>query len=178
VSWGGATGLPGVSVFYAPFGADAGADLMTFFNAIKAFFPSGLTWQIPTSGDVITDGNGELTGAWTAGTGGTVVGTGAGSYAAGVGAYVNWQTGTIVDQRRLKGRTFLAPLIVGAYDSTGTIVNASLTTMQTAASVLAASTHLTVWHRPETSTSNDGSSGLVTAGLIPDQVTSLRTRRR
>lgn len=178
VAWSGATGLPGVSVFYGPFGVDAGADLVTFFNAIKAFFTSGLTWQIPVAGDGITDSTGLITGSWTAGTGGTVVATGAGTYAAGCGAYVNWGTSTIIGGRRLKGRTFLAPLVSSCYDSGGTITNANLTTMQTAASALAASTHLVIWHRPTSPGGVNGSSGTVTSGVLPDQVTSLKTRRR
>lgn len=178
VAWSGAAGLPGLSIFYAPFGTDAGADLMTFFNAVKGLFPSSVQWQVPTSGDTITDSDGAITGAWTAGTGGSVVGTGSGTYAAGVGAYINWQTGTIIGRRRLKGRTFLAPFITLNYDSSGSITPTALTTAQAAATALASSGHLVIWHRPTSIGAADGGSGAVVAGQVPDQVTSLRTRRR
>ena len=177
VTWSGLTALPGVSVFYAPFGTDAGADLMTFLNAVKGVFPAALSWNVPTSGDTLTDTSGLLTGAWTAGTGGNVSGTGAGAYAAGTGAYVNWQTATIIGSRRLKGRTFLCPLIVSTYTTTGIVGAGTLTTLQGAVTTLAATGHLTVWHRPTGPGVNDGGSGTVTAGLVPAQVTSLRTRR-
>ena len=177
VAWSGITALPGVSVFYAPFGTDAGANLNTFFGAIKGQFPASLSWNIPTSGDVIQDSDGAVTGAWTGGTGGSVVSTGTGVYPAGTGAYINWQTGTIVGRRRLKGRTFLAPLLSAAFDNSGTIATSTLSSMQAAATALAASGALVIWHRPTSIGAADGSSGAVTAGLIPDQVTSLRTRR-
>lgn len=177
VVWNGLTALPGLSVFYAPFGTDAGADLMTFFNAIKTQFPALLSWQIPTSGDTIQDSDGAITGAWTAGTGGLVQATGAGNYAAGTGAYVNWGTSTIVGRRRLKGRTFLSPLIAGNFDSVGTINNSVVTSLQTACATLAATGHIVIWHRPSSIGAADGTSGVVTSAQVPDQVTSLRTRR-
>lgn len=178
VSWVGATGLPGVSVFYAPSATDAGADLQTFFNAIKGLIPAVTTITIPTSGDTIDDATGALNGAWTGGTGGAVACTGGGNYFAGVGAYINWQTNGIVNSRRLKGRTFICPLTVNQSDSNGTLLAAAVTTLTTAAGVLAASGHIDIWHRPSAPGASDGASSLVVAALVPDQVTSLRTRRR
>jgi len=178
VVWNGATGLPGVSVMYGGTASDPTGDILTFFNAVKAFFPTGLTWQVPNSGDLVNDTNGALTGGWTGTGGGTVTATGAGAYAAGCGCYVNWGTAGIVGGRRLRGRTFLAPLITGTYDSSGTITNANLTTIQAAATALAAASKLLVWHRPSSAGAGDGQAFVITSGLVPDQVTSLRTRRR
>lgn len=176
VLWSGATGLPGVSVFYGGSGLAANAAIKTFFTAVQSLFPAGLQWQIPTSGDTVDVASGVLTGSWVnAPGGGTVVASGAANYAAGCGAFVKWQTSAVIGGRRLKGRTFLAPLINSAYDN-GTIVNANLTTIQNAANALATAAVTTVWHRPV-----GGSGGVAvspTAALVPDQVTSLRTRRR
>lgn len=178
VTWNGLTALPGLSVFYAPSGVDPTGDLVTFFNAIKALFPSGLTWTVQNGGDELSDATGVITGAW-AGAGGTgVVGSGGGlAYAAGVGCYVNWQTGTIVNGRRVRGRTFLTHMITTAYDTSGTITNANVVTIQNAANAVVAGGKTVIWHRPSPGGSNGSSAALLSAN-VPDQVTSVRTRRR
>jgi len=176
VVWSGLTGLPGLSVFYGDAGGSANADIKTFFTSIAALFPTPLTWTIPGNGDLVDDATGTLTGIWTnTGGGGTVNAAGSPPYAAGVGAYVNWETSGIVNGRRVKGRTFLLPLFNSAYDNSGTIVNAYVTTLQTAATALVTAGSTLVWHRPGTGT---GSSFQPGAATVPDQVTSLRTRRR
>lgn len=178
VAWVGATGLPGVSVFYAASATDAGADLMTFFGAIKGLIPSVTTITVPTNGDLIDDTTGALSGAWSGGTGGATACTGAGNYFAGVGAYINWATAGIVNSRRLKGRTFICPLTVNQSDSNGTLLAAAVTTLTTASATLATSGHIVIWHRPSAPGMANGTSSVVTAATVPDQVTSLRTRRR
>jgi hypothetical protein len=178
VLWTGLVGLPGVSVFYAPAGTDPSGDLVTFFNAIKAQFPTGLSWGVPGRGDELNDATGALTGGWTGAGGATVLATGDSHFAAGCGAYVNWPTGTIVSGRRLRGRTFLAPIKSQAYETNGTIDNAVVTALLTAAQALAATNHITIWHRPDPVSHTGGSSALANDAAIPDQVTSLRTRRR
>lgn len=178
VVWSGNTGLPGVSVFYGDFATSANADVKTFFNSIKGAFNTSLSWSIPTGGDTINDATGTINGVWSnvAG-GGTVTGSAAGNYAAGVGAYCNWRTATILNGRRLMGRTFLTNLVTGCYDSTGTIDNSNLGTLQTAATTLANTGKLKVWHRPSPGGSN-GASGFIATASLPDQVTSVRSRRR
>jgi hypothetical protein len=176
VTWSGATGLPGVSVFYATGGTDPTGDLVTFFGAIKSLFAPGVSWAILNSGDTIDDTTGTINGGWTGTGGNVVVSTGAGAYAAGVGCYINWSTGAIVGGRRLKGRTFLCPLLSNQYDTNGTIVNTSLATIATPATALVATGKMRIWHRPVSGVG--GSSALMTAATLPDQVTSLRSRRR
>lgn len=179
IDWTGLTGLPGVSVFYGEPASTANADLKTFFTAIQSLLPAGLSWTVPAGGDMIEDSNGALSGTWSnpAG-GGTVAASGAAAHAAGVGAYVNWRTAAVVGGRRLMGRTFIAPLMNSAYDNSGTIVTGNLATLQTAASALVTAAQTVVWHRPTTSGGTDGSSANPTVAQVPDQVTSLRTRRR
>lgn len=178
VTWTGLSGLPGVSVMYFIPGNPAPASLVTFFTAIQSVFPAGLSWTIPTSGDTIDDATGTLTGGWSTSGGGTVAASGAAAHAAGCGAYVNWSTGSIVGGRRLKGRTFLAPLMNSAYDNAGTIVTGNLTTLQNAATALAVGDGLVVWHRPTSPGGSDGIAALTISAQVPDQVTSLRSRRR
>ena len=175
VVWSNAAGLPGVSVFYGQSGAAANAALKTFFTAVQSLFPAGLTWSIPTTGDTIDSTTGGLLGSWVNVIASpSVVASGAANYAAGCGAFIKWETGAIFGRRRLKGRTFMAPLINSAYDA-GTILNSNLATLQTAASNLVTANVLYVWHRPGSS----GSGAVApTAATVPDQVTSLKTRRR
>jgi len=176
VAWTGVAGLPGVSVFYGDLAGSANADIKTFFTAIGGLFPVGLTWSIPGNGDLINDATGVLSGTWVNGAGGgTVAASGAAQHASGVGAYVNWRTGAVVGTRRLMGRTFLAPLMNSVYDSSGNIVTANLTTLQTAASALVTAGSTVIWHRPNGAA---GSSHQPVAATVPDQVTSLKTRRR
>jgi len=178
VVWNGTSGLPGASVFYGALGASANADIKTFFTSIQSLFPAGLTWAVPGNGDLLDDATGILTGVWiNTGGGGTVSASGAAAHAAGVGAYVNWRTSTVIGRRRLMGRTFLAPLMNSAYDAQGTIVAANLTTLQTAANALVTAGHTRIWHRPDSSHTG-GIAQVPAAATVPDQVTSLRTRRR
>lgn len=178
VAWVGATGLPGVSVFYCPSATDAGADLLTWVGAIKGLIPAVTTITVPTNGDLVDDVTGQLSGSWTGGTGGATACTGGGNYFAGVGAYVNWGTALIIGGRRLRGRTFVCPLTVNQSDANGTLLAAAVTTLTTASSTLAATGHLSIWHRPSAPGMSDGASSTVTSATVPDQVTSLRTRRR
>lgn len=178
VVWTGLTGLPGVSVFYSDFGDDPTGALGTFFTAIKSLFPSPLSWSIPAAGDVIEDTTGALTGEWALGTSATVTANGDSSYQAGGGAYVIWGTGGIRNSRRVRGKTFLAPLSYNQFDSSGTLGTTTRSTLQTAAAALAATDLLVIWSRPIPPSTSNGLSNLVTSANVPDQVTSLATRRR
>jgi hypothetical protein len=177
VLWGGLSGLPGYSLFYATSAGALASDLVTFFNAVKAVFPSPLSWDIPISGDTLDDATGTINGGWTDVSGGVVTSVTAGAYAAGVGAYASYGTAAIVNGRRLRGRTFLAPLIANGFDSSGTISSSYLAVLSPAVSTLAASGKMVVWHRPTVAAPSSGSSSLVTSGTVPDQVTALRSRR-
>jgi hypothetical protein len=177
VAWEGLGGLPGLSTFYYGVATPNVSDAVTFFNAIKALFPSGLQWTIPSSGDEIDDATGQLTGGWVGSGGGSVSATGGSAgYAAGVGTRVRWDTLVIAGGRRVRGSTFLCPLVTGCYDGSGTISTTNLTTFQTAASAFAASgVAKGIWHRPV-----NGSGGLYAAintATVPDKVTMLRSRR-
>lgn len=182
VLWQGFPGAPGFSVFYAPDSTDAVASIKTFFTTCRTEIPTGVSLTIPFAGDSISDTTGELGGSWTSPNGGVVTCVGSGAYAAGTGAFVRWLTGGIVNGRRVKGHTFLCPLIAADYDTVGSLSSTALSTLSGAAAVLGAANTLVVWARPFTGTVSDpvpraGSSHAVIAGTVPDQVTSLRSRR-
>lgn len=177
VTWTTGPGGLGLSVFYSQDAADATADLFNFFNAIKGGFPTAVSWSIPSAGDKIDPLTGILNGSWSGGSAATLVATGATSlYAAGTGGFIRWNTDVIENGRRLKGRTFLVPLLADQYDAQGTINNAVITSWQTAANTLVATDKLVIWHRPTGGAAN-GSSADISSAVAPDKVTSLRTRR-
>lgn len=177
VEWSGLTGLPGVSVFYTLSTDDATAELGTFFNAIKGSFVSPLSWRIPAAGDQIDSATGTLTGAWSGGTGATIGASGSGVYPAGTGGMIRWLTGTIRRGRKFEGRTFLTGIMGSQYDTDGTILAASITQWQSAATALAAANKLVLWGRPIPTGAANGVASKISAGVAVDKVTSLRSRR-
>lgn len=174
-------GAPGVTQFYADDAAtlqDVVDDIRAFFEAIKALLPSGLTISVPGNGDNLNDVTGQISGAWSVGVTPTVVTcTGVGAYAGNAGAVVHWLTGGTINGRRVRGRTFLVPLINTAYDTSGSISTAALATLQTAANGLVTGSggDLVVWHRPTNFAG--GSSFQWNGNRIPDLAVSLRSRR-
>ena len=178
VTWTGATGLPGVTVFYSLGSADATASVGTFLTAIKGLVPNVVTWRVPASGDTLEATTGALTGSWSGGTAATIAATGSGNFAAGTGAYVRWATNTIRAGRKFQGRTFLCPLLASQYDGQGNVTAAAVTTLQTAANALvAASPTIVIFGRPTPGLSNGTFAG-ITGATVSSTVTSLRSRRR
>lgn len=178
VVWNGASGLPGVSVFHSLDSVSGAlAAIRAFFLACQSLAPSGVTWTFPNSGDIFDSATGTLTGGWSDTAVASVPASGAVAYAAGVGNFVKWNTGTIIGGRRLKGRTFFAPLGNDRYDGSGTIVDASVTLMQNAANTLVATGTRNVWHRPTSPGAADGQVHVVTSATAMDKVTALRSRR-
>lgn len=177
VAWQTGAGGSGVSVFYCLSSSDLTPALGTFFTSVRAFFPTAVSWSIPASGDLIAEDSGFITGLWTGGTAATITGQGATAYAAGTGGFIRWGTGGIAGSRRVRGRTFMAPLLSSMYDITGTLVDASVTTFNAAASALVVSQNMVIWHRPKVGTHVGGLSFVALSGQMADKVTSLKTRR-
>lgn len=186
VAWQGWPGAPGVSQFYLDdtAGQTQVDAIRTFFNAMVALLPTGLTITVPNSGDTVDESTGKLTGTWSVPTAPVaVVGTGIGAYAGNAGAVVHWLTNSVTRNRRIRGRTFLVPL-VGSYDSAGSLATASQNGIATAATnlVTAAGGLIHVWVRPvyqkgTGSLIRGGMSGPITSSRVPDLAVSLRSRR-
>jgi len=177
VIWTGFTGAPGLSTFYGVSGLTLAPRIRTFFAAIATVVPSNVTWSIEPFGARIDDTNGNLVGDWSItpapanvqGSAGTV-------YQAPTGLMINWITGSIVNGRFLRGKTFIVPGPTGSAD--GTPVATNLATIQAAASALITpADNLKVWHRPSAPGATDGSSALVNAAQVPDKFMVLRSRR-
>lgn len=149
-----------------------------FWTSVAAIMSGYVTVTVPTTGEEFDDVTGLLTGSWSEGTGAAITGGGSGSYAGGVGACVGWSTGGIHNGRKVRGRTFIVPLASNTYDSDGSLAAATVTSLNTAAATLvtAGSTKLAIWSRPSVAVPVGGAYP-ITAGLVKDHVSWLRSRR-
>lgn len=175
ITGGGATSF--YSANLAP-GAFSTA-LRNFFAGQNGLFPVGLTITFPSSGDLIDESTGALTGTWSAAAPVNVSGSGTGAYAAGVGMRVTWNTAGVTRRRRVRGTTFLVPMKASEYDTDGTISSAAKTSVETGAAALVAadSGSLRIWTRPSAPGLSDGHAHPVLSATVPDMVAWLRSRR-
>lgn len=178
VLWQGIPGMPGYTNFYCDAAASIPLGAITsFFDAYKASVPTGLNWTIPNTGDIFDSTTGLLNGTWTQGTVSTVTSTSVGStWAGNAGSVTNWTTAGIANGRRVRGRTFMVPLVVGAFDN-GSLTSSALSTFRAAANTLVstAGNDLRIWHRPVGGAG--GSAHAITGANVPDLAASMRSRR-
>lgn len=161
----GFVGGPGVATFYALNGTTAVPQLRTMWSSLAAKMPSVMAIKVISAGDTIDDVTGDLVGAWSIADAAGVQGVDAAAYPAPAGACIAWLTTTILDGKRVKGRTFLVPLGGGSYQSDGSINPANVTAITNAAAayVTASVGNAVVWHRPRAARAADGSRPAVTA---------------
>lgn len=174
----GVTG-PGVATHYV-----LGTMSSTEQSAIKAFWtdlagqmPIGVSIDVPTSGEVIDDNNGDVVGLWSAGSGGTIHGAGATGYAQGVGARIVWETNGVTNNRRVRGSTYVVPLLSSAWDPDGTMRAVVVTAIEGAASTLRAALPSRLAILTRLTTVHSGTSHAVTSSRVPDTPSWLRSRR-
>lgn len=186
----GASGLPGVSTFYAVDPVVLTGDLNAFYTTMKEMFPANVTATVENTGDVINDADGKITGSWSGGIGTAhPSANGPTPYSAPSGAVVTWLTGLIVNGHRVRGRTFIVPLWGAAYENDGTLSPATLANINPAAALLWDS-HLAnflIWARPVTARAATptlkaraarlGTSVNVSGSRVTDKAAVLRSRR-
>jgi len=193
--WTGFSGAPGYTVLhYRDFAADnsspeavtaAGATAAVnrtrvFFDAIKALLPTQVFINVEPEVDVINSDDGQLLRSYTAATPQAVNGTATSAYSAASGAVVNWRTDGVRNGRRVRGRTFLVPLAMTAFATTGQLATASQTTLQAAATALADNTStpdLHVFGRPTSAGATDGVTYPVSNAGVPLMGAILTSRR-
>lgn len=178
----------GLTTFYVQGSASSlPASVKAFFTATKATFPSGITWTIPNTGDVIDDTNGTLVSVWTGSGGGTETSGGTGTnFVQGAGGRVKWLTGGIYRGRRVVGTTFMVPLVMDYWEGASAISSVALSNWSTAAAnLLAAEPGLAVYSREVESdpdadppvVGTPGESNLIVSALVPDATSWIRSRR-
>jgi hypothetical protein len=178
-TWNGFPGAPGVTTLYWDAAAATPnlAAWNTCLTAIAGRIPADVVFQSQNTGDVLDDATGAIIGVWTGAVQASVPGTGVGAYSAPAGAHANWRSAGIVSGHRVRGRTFLVPLIGTAFDADGSLSATALTTLRNAFTTFqaAAAPDLLVWHRPVGG--GGGNSFPVTSVDIPDKSAILRSRR-
>lgn len=169
---------PGVTTWYfAETATGFLADLNVFWGNVGNRFPVGLTVVTQNTGDLIDIDTGALSGTWTDGVTSSVNTSGTGAYAGGVGARIKWATSGVRNGRRVRGSTFLVPLLAASYAVDGTIDGSILGSLQGFANTLYTNTagDMRIYSRP--SGGQAGQASTVTGVVIPDKVSWLRSRR-
>jgi hypothetical protein len=189
--WSGFQGAPGYSKFSFQNLIDdssrnaAGVQVKNFFDGIISLMQS--SWNIAVQSSI--DEFDMATGALTGGSAMTTVpapsvGTGAATltYQGGAGACVTWTTPVVFNGRRVRGRTFLVPL-VNAAASDGTLAATALSAINSAALAFAnaAGPEFSIWARQFSPTNPNlqigGALAPVTGGSSKDMTAQLRSRR-
>ena len=177
VLWQNWPGAPGYTNHYVGSAVLAQTAIRTFYDAIKTFLPTGLTVQVPSSGDQVNEATGDITGVWTGAAQAVVSGLGAGGYAGPAGLCVNWRTSALIRGRRPMGRTFIVPIVGSLFETNGTLTSGTVATAQAAASQLITDLagELKIWSRPTPTIA--GANVTVISAQVPDMAAVLRTRR-
>jgi hypothetical protein len=194
VPWSGGRGGPGVSTFYCLDAATGLVAVRTFFDAVKAFVASGISWSFFGAGDTLVAETGILSGEWQATGQTTVTSTGSAlSSADPVGAMITWKTGAVLFGHRIVGRTFLVPSPHTVFSS-GTLDGPVQATLTAAAETMidAVPGNFVVWSRPKLATpswtdvrgvqhparaGHDGAVAPISSAFAPDKAVVLRSRR-
>lgn len=182
----GFPGAPGYSTFAFAYGDGAGTEdqfecVLAFYEAIKGSFPTTWSFLLAPEHRVVDEATGALvdliprggTGSSTA-----IAGTGGGSFGPSIaGAVISWRTLTNNWTRRVRGRTFLVPLVPSSYQADGSLVDALAVDLAAAATTafITPETDFGIWSRPRNDTG--GKFALATAASCPDRVSYLRSRR-
>lgn len=179
VVWSGAGVIgPGVSTFYFDeAGSGFVAGVTSFLTSVQSRVPVGVTWAIDNTGELIDIATGDISGTWTDGTAGSVSGTGTAAYIHGVGARIVWGTAGRTNNRPVHGTTFLCPLTVTQFTTSGDMDPAAATSIQTAALALAAVAGggLRIFTRPRAGVT--GAAHEITSVSVPTNPAWLRTRK-
>lgn len=160
--------------------------LGTFFTALKPYFPTTITMQIPSTGDQVNDATGVLVGSWAASGGTSITGSGTGIAATPVGLEVAWLASDVIDGHRPVGKTLIVPVSSQALTTSGVIGSAVITAVNSAAAALiAATTSFGIWHRPVYNRKVDppqlvrpGVMVAISSGICRSAPTVLRSRRQ
>jgi hypothetical protein len=190
VNWTGFVGAPGYTNLYVRDFSEGDvnqtmADSFTlrldaFLDSFQAHIPQAVNYLIDPTLEVVEDTTGELLRFMTITPDTARVGAGTGNYAAPSGAVVNWYTNFVRNGRRMKGKSFIVPLVSTAYESNGTLGSSFLTAIRAAANTLVTAPgdgRLGVWGRPTTPGGTDGIWAFAETSSVPDMAAVLRSRR-
>lgn len=182
VTFTGGSGVPWLATHYfreaGGTAQQAATAVGTFWGAVDAFINSGTDWTTEADVSLIDDATGQLTGVQSTtpvtGTGGSAVER----LPQQDQILVRWRTGSTVNGRELRGRTFIPGVIEDTNDA-GDVLAATRATILTAAQALItdANSVLLTWHRPTSPGAADGSEAIVTTASVWQRFAVLRSRR-
>lgn len=180
ILWGG-TGIvgPGTSTLYFDSTATGFVSaLSTMLTAWKTYLPNTTTVHIDNAGETIDMATGSPNGVWTDGSTFGATGNSASTFAAGVGARAVWNTAGFNNGRRVRGSTYIVPLVTTAYNVGGSLEATALSALQSAATamVTAMSPHFVVYSKGPAGVSA-GNTAAVTGAVVPADISWLRSRR-
>lgn len=182
--WQGWPGAPGYSNFYASgvgdptVGASWVASIQALFEAVKTYLPSGLTITMEGVIDEFEDSSGQLTDQIAVTVPTPTTGSGIGNYSGASGLLISWVTGTFVNGRRSRGRTYFVPLVSTAFDAQGSASTGAVTAFTNAANAYMTANDgaLRVFRRP-TPKHPVGGQATITSAFVPDLAVVMRSRR-
>lgn len=193
VTWSGFTGGPGLSTFYFGSSTTNMDALKTFLTQMCFYMPNPVAFSIPNGGDQINETDGKITGTWIATNAGGSTGSGGTAAYSGVSGFcVDWLSSLIVNGSRVQGRTFFVPASSNVYQTNGSLVDGTITTLQGQAQALivAYAGEMKVFARPFPGRAEQpgppikpavparvGSAATILTARIPDKAVVLRSRR-
>jgi hypothetical protein len=188
--WSGFLGAPGYSRFAVANLTDtaslnaAGESLRVFFDAIKAMIPNGTSILVQPQVDGYDMATGELVSSSSMTTAPATVTSAqtAQPYASGSGMFVSWNTSVIFNGHRVKGRTFLVPIVGSYFENDGSPLGVAVSNVQTAGNALATgNANFSVWSRLYSKTPPitqiGGALAPVVSCTVKDVASGLRSRR-
>ena len=194
VVWPNVIGGPGVSTYYVQSGPPAVAKIRLFLDNMKSYLPIGIQLQVENAGDTIDSVTGNLTGSWSVSAAAVVAGTANGVFSGSSGFAVKWNTVDIVNNHRLRGRTYFVPGGSSVYQSDGSIDETKRSGIVIVANAFITDmgTDLKIWSRPRAAapawtdrrgithpavSARAGATGVVTSSAVPDKAVVLTSRR-
>jgi hypothetical protein len=182
VNWSGTTGGAGVSVFNARWSVGSLGSLQPFADAVRVFFdslkaivPNEVSWTFPAEVQEFDTSSGQLKSVHAVTAPASVSATSSGSFAHASGARIDWHTPAIVNGRRLRGRTYMVPLVNTSFGPDGLVTTTARTTLTNAGNALinalATPGSLAVWSRTHGILADVQSPHVSSLGSV------LRTRR-
>lgn len=173
VAWSGWPGGPGVSTFYFdPASAPPLAALKTLYTSVAGICATGIVFTFENAGQDVDVSTGQAVGSWTAPSVTNAIGSGSTAYAGPAGGMISWRSGVFLGGRQIVGKTFLVPLGSNAYDTDGSVGNATVNAMNTALSTfLSSAGSLRLWSRK-----NQAAVSVASAVMV-DKAVVMRSRR-
>jgi len=150
----------------------------TFWSGVASAVNSGITFTVQPNPSRFAAATGALQEVFDAAAPAAVPGLAAGTAVPRASmALIRWGTADIVNNRVVKGRTFIPGTPVANVTTTGQLSAAGITDLDNAAEGLISGSGgvLSVWHRPVGGAG--GSSHLVTVASVWDSFAVLRSRR-